>query len=62
MRRLADPVLTFDDEQTGSAATEGGWSHSWERPTSCGSKPSAQTISVALAIRETIRWVIRNSP
>ena len=62
MRRLTSPIRTFDVEQTGRRAMEDGWSHSLERPTSRGSKPSAQTISVALAIRETIRWVIRDSP
>src|SRR4051812_7259197 len=39
----------------GSRATAGGWSHSWVTPTSADSRPSAQTISVALGSSDTIR-------
>jgi hypothetical protein len=39
----------------GKRVTECGKSHSCERPTSWSSKPSAQTISVALGSSETIR-------
>ena len=40
---------------TGSASTPAGKSHSWERPTSESRWPTADTISVALGSRETIR-------
>src|SRR3954453_15395348 len=41
--------------QAGSRRTHSGLSHSCERPTSISPAPRAQTISVALARRETIR-------
>src|SRR6185312_13034204 len=41
--------------QAGSCRTQSGLSHSWDRPTSISPAPRAQTISVALAKRETMR-------
>ncbi len=38
---------------TARSRMDGGWSHSWERPTSSGSPPTAQTISVADGSSET---------
>src|SRR5260370_30091479 len=43
--------------QAGRRRTHSGLSHSCERPTSISPAPSAQTISVALARRETIRML-----
>ncbi len=48
-------TLNFGAVSAGSAATSAGKSHSWLRPTSQSRRPSAQTISVALAIRLTTR-------
>ena len=41
--------------RAGTRTTQGGWSHSWVRPTSRSPRPSAATISVTLGSRETIR-------
>src|SRR5262245_38351517 len=54
-------MLNFGDVQTGRRCTDSGKSHSWERPTRWSSTPRAQTISVALAIRETIRGMTASS-
>src|ERR1035437_11167477 len=43
--------------QAGSLLTQSGLSHSCERPTSISPAPKVQTISVALASRETIRML-----
>lgn len=56
--RLDPSTLNFGLVSCGKDFTEGGKSHSWERPTSWLSNPRAQTISVALAIRDTILFVI----
>ena len=42
-------------DTTGSAATSGGKSHSWLRPTSASPSPTAATISVAEGSRDTMR-------
>ena len=39
----------------GRVLTQGGLSHSWERPTNMSPAPSAQIVSVALASKETMR-------
>src|ERR1700689_816799 len=41
--------------QAGSVLTQAGLSHSCERPTSISPAPKAQTISVALASKDTMR-------
>src|SRR5438552_8312659 len=47
--------------QAGSRRTHSGLSHSCDRPTSISPAPKAQTISVALARRETMR-MLRSLP
>ena len=52
---LVASTLNLGSVSAGSARTSPGKSHSWLRPTSQSRRPSAQTISVALAIRLTTR-------
>jgi hypothetical protein len=49
-------LAEFEREvSTGNSFTSSGKSHSWLRPTRRSRAPSAQTISVALAISDTTR-------
>jgi hypothetical protein len=51
-----DPsTLNLGSVKAGKPSTSGGKSHSWLRPTSQLRRPSAHTISVALAMRLTTR-------
>src|SRR5438093_2902181 len=56
MARVSRPP-TFGSVQIGSRSTPRGKSHSCDLPTSASSKPSAQTISVALGSSETMRVI-----
>src|SRR5262249_16717272 len=52
---LVPSTLNLGAVSAGRRATSGGKSHSWLRPTSQSLRPSALTISVALAIKLTTR-------
>src|SRR5688572_31729390 len=52
---LVAPSPSREEVSAGSPATSGGWSHSWDTPTSSPPPPRAQTISVADGSSETIR-------
>src|SRR5438105_4001588 len=66
MSALLPSMGNFGAVQAGRCRIDGGKSHSWERPTRSFSNPRAHTISVALAISETMRgmrstlWVSRS--
>jgi hypothetical protein len=53
--RVDDPGAAAEEVSAGSPATSGGWSHSWDTPTSSPPVPRAQTISVADGSSETMR-------
>src|SRR5262249_11149671 len=55
MSALVPSTLNLGAVSAGRRATSGGKSHSWLRPTSQSLRPSALTISVALAIKLTTR-------
>src|SRR5262245_57654418 len=54
---LLPATLNLGAVSAGKQATSAGKSHSWLRPTSQSRRPSAHTISVALAMRLTTRFV-----
>ena len=55
---LVPSTLNFGAVSAGRPSTAGGKSHSWLRATCRAPRPSAHTISVALAIRLTTRGVV----